>query len=54
MPNHICTSDERGLCESCETLKRDEMKIRRMRAWQVVEDSRVEMVRGLREEMVYA
>lgn len=50
MAQHTCSLDDRGLCPTCATHIRqdEELRARRVRAWQVVEDSRVEMVRGIK------
>lgn len=61
MSHHICTYDDRGLCESCETVKRaNEMSAIRWAA-DIVELSRVMMVervvKGMEmvvEDMIHA
>ena len=51
MNRHICTHDDRGLCESCETLKRDEGARTRRWAEDILELSRVMMVERIKEKM---
>jgi len=48
---HECEVDDRGLCATCEVRIRqeEELKSRKRKAWEIIEQSRVEMVAGLRE-----
>lgn len=53
MIKHTCTRDDRGLCEVCEILKRDEGLMLRGWAASIVEETRIKMVKGIMmEELV--